>query len=148
VRDAGDPRRAAIASEVAAQHYGLAILARDIQTQAGNYTRFVEVAPEPATPVQTGESTSPAFKTSVVAELSHEPGALARVLAAFSGQGVDLTKLESRPIVGEPWRYRFYIDVAGHQVSEPVARALEAARADCLVLRVLGSYRAAPREQP
>lgn len=135
----GDPTVAAIASEAAASRYGLNILARDIQTQVGNYTRFVEVAPEAST-----VPADVACKTSVMLELTHEPGALGRVLSAFSRQGVDLTKLESRPIVGQPWRYRFYVDVHGHSASASVALALEDAGAHCEDLRVLGSYPAAP----
>ncbi len=135
VRDRGEAQVAAIASEAAGTRYGLQILARDLQTQVGNYTRFVEVATESATVA--GEI---ACKTSLVLELTHEPGALGRVLAAFTRHGIDLTKLESRPILGQAWRYRFYLDVDGHGASEPVEAAIEAARAECVDLRILGSY--------
>lgn len=131
---------AAIASEAAAERFGLEILARDLQTQSGNYTRFVEVALEAGT--VEGDALC---KTSLVLELVHEPGALGRVLHAFSANRVDLTKLESRPIVGQPWRYRFYLDVAGHQDHSAVAKALDAARPECVELRVLGSYPSAER---
>jgi len=124
-----------IASSAAADRYGLEVLADDIQTQSGNYTRFVEVAPE----AMTIDREVPC-KTSLMLELAHEPGALGRVLAGFSKHRVDLTKLESRPILGQPWRYRFYLDVAGHSASGPVASALQEVRAECADLRLLGSY--------
>ncbi|MCO4746004.1 MAG: prephenate dehydratase [Proteobacteria bacterium] len=135
VRDLGQGHLAAIASEAAAEHYGLEIVARDIQTQAGNFTRFVEVATEAAT---VGEDVP--CRTSLLMELAHEPGALGRVLAAFSKRGVSLTKLESRPIVGTPWKYRFYLDVDGHSASAAVHEALAEAEAECTTLRNLGSY--------
>ncbi|TNE84087.1 MAG: prephenate dehydratase [Deltaproteobacteria bacterium] len=143
VRAEGKPELAAIASAAAAERYGLAIAARGIQTQAGNYTRFVEVALEAATVQE-----DVACRTSLLLELVHEPGALGRVLAAFAKHRVDLSKLESRPIVGEPWRYRFYLDIEGHAASSPVAAALDEARAECTELRVLGSYPCAGRPKP
>lgn len=143
VRAEGRPELAAIASASAGERYGLEVAASGIQTQAGNYTRFVEVAIEAATI----EGEVPC-RTSLLLELVSEPGALARVLAAFTRHQVDLSKLESRPIVGEPWRYRFYLDVEGHVDSAPVAAALAQARAECTSLRVLGSYPCAGRPKP
>lgn len=143
VRAKGKPELAAIASEAAASRYGLEIAAEGIQTQTGNYTRFVEVALESATVRE-----DVPCRTSIMLELTHEPGALGRVLAAFSQQSVDLSKLESRPIVGTPWRYRFYLDVEGHSASAPVFAAIQAARAECSELSVLGSYPCAGRPTP
>jgi chorismate mutase/prephenate dehydratase len=138
VAERGDPSIGAIASEEASTRYGLQVLARHIQTQTGNYTRFVEVATEPVVFDCDG-----ACKTTVMLELSHEPGALARVLAAFAKHRVDLSKLESRPIVGKPWSYRFYADLAGHRASKEVSAALDLAQKDCADLKVLGCYPAA-----
>lgn len=138
VADRGDPAFGAIASEEASTRYGLEVLARHIQTQTGNYTRFVEVATEPVVFDCDGPC-----KTTVMMELTHEPGALARVLSALAQHRVDLSKLESRPIVGKPWSYRFYADLAGHRASKEVSAALELAEKECAELRVLGCYPAA-----
>ncbi len=106
VKELGDPSLAAIASESAARLFGLEILKKGIEMQSGNATRFVEVAlhnmPSPATG---------ACKTSLVMTLDHSAGALGQVLTEFGRRGLQLAKIESRPVQTDAWRYRFYLDV-------------------------------------
>ena len=134
VRERNDPTVAAIASETAAQRFGLEVLARDLQP-ASDYTRFVEVGRE-ATPLATGVP----CKTSLLMVLEHKPGTLGEMLQRLTLRGVNLSKLESRPIPGQPWQYRFYLDVEGHAASAPLMAALDDIRPLTSFLRVLGTY--------
>lgn len=135
VRERNDPTMAAIASETAAERFGLEVLVRDIQPASGNYTRFVEVSRE-ATPLPPDVP----CKTSLMVVLEHRPGTLGQVLTALSQRGVNLLKLESRPIPGEPWRYRFYLDLEGHAASAALVAALEDLQPLTSSMRVLGTY--------
>jgi chorismate mutase/prephenate dehydratase len=134
VRERNDPTVAAIASETAAQRFGLEVLARELQP-ASDYTRFVEVGRE-ATPLATGVP----CKTSLLMVLEHKPGTLGEMLQRLTLRGVNLSKLESRPIPGQPWQYRFYLDVEGHAASAPLMAALDDIRPLTSFLRVLGTY--------
>lgn len=105
VAEQKDPTLAAIASEKAAERYGLTVLARAIETNPHNYTRFFAIALRSCPPVQ------PVNKASIVFTLGQEIGSLARVLTRIADAGFSLTKLESRPIHGLPWQYMFYADM-------------------------------------
>ncbi|HET7502584.1 MAG TPA: bifunctional chorismate mutase/prephenate dehydratase [Kofleriaceae bacterium] len=135
VAQANDRTLGAIASSAAAQRYGLAIVARGIQSAVGNATRFVEVALRPA-PVPEGTP----VKTSLVFALADRPGVLGDILSRLAARNLSLTKLESRPIPEVPFTYRFYADVLGHAASEPFHTALDDIRPLTTDLRVLGSY--------
>lgn len=144
VAEAGRETEAAIASRRAAERYGLRIIGRDIEDHPQNYTRFLvlaatarDIAPETGT----GSDPDPEFKTSIVfAHRENVPGALFKSLAVFALRDLDLYKIESRPLVGVPGRYLFYLDVHGKQSDRAVARALENLGEITTELQVLGSY--------
>ncbi|WP_263787499.1 prephenate dehydratase [Salinibacter grassmerensis] len=138
VAETRDPTTAAVASRRAAERYGLEVLAEGLQDNEQNFTRFLVLAPEDtdASPVGSG-----APKTSVTFVLQDNvPGALFKSLAVFALRELDLAKIESRPLVGQPGRYRFYLDVHGDVEDEAVARALDHLREITMALQVLGSY--------
>jgi prephenate dehydratase len=129
----GAATRAAIASRLAAETYGGQILLEEIEDDPQNYTRFLLLAREPAPPPGEGA------KTTVVFTLQNVPGALHRALGALAARGLDLAKIESRPLRGRPWEYVFYLDVLGDPAGE-LAPALADLRALSGEFRVLGSY--------
>jgi prephenate dehydratase len=128
----GDRQQAAIASQLAATLHGGQVLLADLEDDPQNYTRFLVLARE-AGPQET------ATKTSVVFLLENAPGALHRALGAFASRGVDLSKIESRPLRGRPWEYAFYLDVLGDPRGA-AGQAIEELRRSARELRVLGSY--------
>lgn len=135
VRDDQDLSQAAIASEEAAQLYGLCVIRRSIANQAENYTRFVVVAREPAS-----YDLRIPCKTSLIFATRHEEGALLRALNVLAAHHLNLTKLESRPRPHNPWEYLFYVDFEGNLADEHVRDALRELTAHTGYLRVLGSY--------
>jgi len=137
----GDKSSAAIAARRAAEYYHGVILAESIQDNAENFTRFVLLLPEK----ESATWISPqAQKVSLAMRLAHRPGALLASLEPFAKHGVNLLKIESRPIHGRPWEYQFFIDVEAETPARLDA-ALAEVRSATSELRVLGRYLAASR---
>jgi prephenate dehydratase len=130
----GDPSVAAIATERAAELYGGEVLARNIEDNQTNVTRFVALTERDHEP--TG-----ADKTSLCVSIrANVPGSLHAVLDELAADKIQMTKLESRPAKGVLGEYFFLIDIEGHRLDDTVARALERMRAKTDIFRVLGSY--------
>jgi len=128
---------AAIASELAAQTYGLEILARGLEDLAHNFTRFFLLGVED--PPRREQN-----KTSIIFTTRHTPGALYSVLGELARRDLNLTKIESRPRRNRPWHYLFYVDFEGYQDDPSVREALIGILNRSSMLKVLGSYPAAP----
>jgi prephenate dehydratase len=124
---------AAIASARAGEVFGLAALKSSIQDYEGNTTRFIIIGRRPL-------SKDAPDKTTIVFTLGNEPGALFKALSVFALRGIDLTKLESRPIPGRKWEYLFYADLSAARGDLPCARALAHLAEFAPSLRILGSY--------
>jgi len=124
---------AAIAGDMAAQLYGLTVLAEKIEDRPDNSTRFLIIGNDAVPP--SGED-----KTSVIVSVSNKPGALHELLIPFHDNGVDLTRIETRPSRSGKWTYVFFIDLVGHQMSPLVKDALEKITGKSVGVKVLGSY--------
>lgn len=124
---------AAIGSALSAELYGGTVLVEGLEDDPGNFTRFFAVARKPARVPENGG------KTSLVFTLAHRPGSLHHALACLADRNVDLTRLESRPIPGRPWEYRFYADLRGVPLSVQ-NECVEAMRSVAGEVRVLGQY--------
>jgi prephenate dehydratase len=137
----GDKSFAGIAGRRAAEIYGGVIVLENIHDNPENFTRFVLLLP----PEHAAQFVSPAArKMSIAMRLAHRPGALLASLEPFAKHGVNLLKIESRPIHGRPWEYQFFIDVEADDVAR-LDQALAEVRNATSELRVLGRYPAASR---
>lgn len=141
------PHAAAIASRSAAQHYGLDILAESIESDHQNFTRFLVLqnnnsnSPSIQLAPSSNDSAEIGYKTSLVYAMKQNiPGALFKSLAVFALRDIDLLKIESRPLVGSPWAYIFYLDIAGSIEQEMVLKALAHLDEIAAFIKVLGSY--------
>ena len=129
----GDKSQAAVASSLAAEIYGLDILERGINSEDNNSTRFIIVTNRKVYRKDAG-------KISLCFELPHESGALYNCLGHFIFNGLNITKIESRPIEGRTWEYRFFLDFDGNLSDPSVRCALTGLREESKYLRVLGNY--------
>jgi prephenate dehydratase len=128
---------AAIGSAFAASLYGATVLESDLQDHEQNFTRFLVMSREPVEPV------GDVFKTSLTFTVDHRPGSLSLALGVFADAGINITRLESRPIPGRPGEYSFYADLGGAPLDDQdiaVARLRSTARA----VRVIGRYATTP----
>lgn len=132
---------AAIAGHDGAALYQLQVIATDLADQKQNYSRFIVLARQPQAVHQ-----SLSCKTTLMLATRQQPGALVDALMVFQNFGINLTKLESRPILGNPWEEMFYIDLQGNQADQPVAEAIDQLRQSCRYIKVLGSYPASETE--
>ncbi len=139
IRDQNLLDTAAIASELACEIYGMKLAERSIEDDHSNRTRFIVImnAREASDVLQepTGN-----YKSSVIFSTKHAPGSLVRALSVLSFRGINLSRIESRPIKSKPWEYYFYVDFEGHVGEERCKQAIEDLRTQTLELKVLGSY--------
>jgi 3-deoxy-7-phosphoheptulonate synthase len=140
----GASRVAAIAGEAAALTHGLKVLKAGIETNPLNYTRFVIIARRigDRAPAPPSLGSAPPNKASLVFSVPDEPGALFSCLKILSDRGINLSKLESRPIQGKPWEYLFYVDVGIPGAAGDFDRAIEELKTKTRDFHHLGVYRA------
>jgi chorismate mutase/prephenate dehydratase len=132
-RASEEPGSAAVAGEMAAAHYGLAILAGNIEDEPNNTTRFLIIGDYEPQP--TGKD-----KTSLVLSAKNKAGAVYEMLTPFAQRGVSMTKFESRPSRLAIWEYLFFVDIEGHRSAANIAAALEELSGIAGYVKVLGSY--------
>jgi len=132
----GDLTRAAIAGSRAAEKYGGVILREHLEDSSENYTRFLLLSPDQ-------DFAEDADQLSLVIELPHQPGALHSALEPFAHRGIDLLKIEGRPVKGRPWEYCFYLDMRGSTSDAEVIDTLNELKVGRVETRILGAYRSA-----
>ncbi len=133
VVESGDTAKAAIAGRRAANIYGGIILREHLEDHSENYTRFALLAPNP-------DGADRGNKISLVVRLAHRPGALHDALRPFVRRGIDLLRIESRPIKGRPWQYNFYLDLQAPASESELRGALDEIRERAEEVRYLGRY--------
>ncbi len=132
---------AAIGHVTLAARHGLNVLASGVEDRTDNWTRFVLIAGAPS---DASLAAAARDKTSMLFTVPDKPGSLVNVLTALAGKGINMKKLESRPMQGETWKYVFFVDVECDLEQEDYASTLEELRHACHSLRILGSYPSGP----
>ncbi|MBE5853083.1 MAG: bifunctional chorismate mutase/prephenate dehydratase, partial [Lachnospiraceae bacterium] len=133
VKEDGDISQAAIASEHAADIYGLEILKKGVNDCSSNSTRFIIVTNQKI-------FKKDAKKVSICFELPHESGSLYHMLSHFIYNNLNMNKIESRPIEDRNWEYRFFIDFDGNLADSSVKNALRGLRDEARNMKILGNY--------
>jgi len=133
ISEAKNPADAAIASKEAAKIHGMAVIEEGIETNPRNFTRFVVIAHDS---IEKG----PRRKSSLIFSTGNQPGALYEVLKIYAENGINMVKLESRPIHGKPWEYMFYVDIEAEVESESFRPVLDLLKEKTDYLKILGSY--------
>lgn len=133
VSEAGDKTQAAVASEIAGRLYGMKVLQPAIQNNKGNTTRFIILSKDAVYRRDAG-------KVTISFELAHKSGTLYNILGNFIYNGVNMRKIESRPIAGRSWEYRFFIDIEGNLDDAGIRNALKGIAEEAQNMRILGNY--------
>lgn len=133
VAEDGDKSKAAIASEYAAGLYGLSVLQKGVNQSSTNSTRFIIVTNQKIFLKDAG-------KVSICFEVPHESGSLYHMLSHFIYNNLNMNRIESRPIEGRNWEYRFFIDFDGNLSDSAVKNALRGLREEARNMRILGNY--------
>ena len=133
VMEDGDPAQAAVASEIAGRIYGLKVLRSSIQNNKHNTTRFMILSKKPV-------YRADASKVSICFELPHRSGTLYNMLGHFIFNGVSMVMIQSRPVAGRDWEYRFFIDLEGNLEDARIQNALRGIAAEARNMRIFGNY--------
>ncbi len=133
IRNRKDKKNAAIASSSAAKLYDLKILKEGIETNKQNYTRFVVITKKPI-------FNEAANKTSLIIRTNNNPGSLYRALGVFAERSINISKLQSRPIIGKAWHYIFYLDIDKGLNDKELIDAFNDLKVQKCELKILGSY--------
>lgn len=133
IKEQNDIEKAAIASKEAAKIYNLKIIAENIHTNKENWTKFIIIGKKV-------EINKDSKKISLVYSLRHNVGSLYDSLGTFVKQGINLAKVESRPIPNQPWKYHFYVDIEGNLHDKQVQDAIKTIQGKSLFLKILGNY--------
>lgn len=133
LKEQGTLNAAAIASSRAAKIYVMNLLEKGIETNKQNYTRFIAIGHNQ--PESTGKD-----KTSIVFNIENKKGSLVESLKVLSVLGLNITKIETRPLIGKPWKYLYFIDIQGHKNDQVVMKTLKDLDTKVKSLKVLGSY--------
>ena len=133
IKEQGITDGGAVASARAAEIYGMKVIAKEIEDNPNNFTRFFILSKQDSPP--SGED-----KTSIVFSVKHKPGTLYEFLRELAGKNINLTKIESRPTRQKPWEYNFYLDFEGHREDKLSREVLESLERVSLFVKVLGSY--------
>lgn len=135
VADKGEKTAGAIFNERAAENFNMEILERQVEIEEEDYTRYFLIAKR-----ENKEKQEFTIKTSVIFQTGHKPGALLDILEEFSKRDINMTRIESQPIPGHPWVYRFFLDFEGDKSEAKVKKAFKKVKDKALFFKFLGSY--------